>query len=146
MGALRLAIDMCPTLRTMMDFAKIERSAALFNKRFPKAEQMRHAAAHTLELGLTAEDAAKNAFRGAITKGPIVKKKQGPLLIIDGLMDGVLHTTRKGEMLKFDFTQKTINDLKEIQMTLNAAFEPVPEACSLILRARAAQSSNDGTA
>lgn len=99
----------------------------LLEKHFPKWKQIRHASAHSAEIGLNPE---RNWHKAGLRSGQVRKPKGSKMLMMDSFENRTFITTRKGELLRFDVTWENYQYLLEIYDLLRkgvaVAREPQP--------------------
>ena len=82
-----------------------------FDKKFPKAIQLRHAVAHIAEI---TGDFSKNAHRARLSKSLFQKEKGLPAIFSNVFENYKLIVTRKGERLEFDILGSHFEELHKI--------------------------------
>jgi hypothetical protein len=116
------------TLCDLIDGAALEKIISDFRRRFPFRDKVRHAAAHSTEIGSTVADRAKNSIAGSLKKvGFNVEKAEG--LIISGHMHGrTVAYTIEGMLVTCDLTSETLDKLKETQQATYGLLKPTAQA------------------
>lgn len=81
-----------------------QKACDLFDRHFPKYEQLRHAAFHRAEIGHNPE---LNRVKAPISRGPLNKNRDTEVMLQDFFEGDQFMTMRKGEMLKLEIVPAT---------------------------------------
>lgn len=87
----------------------------LFDKKFPKAEQLRHTIAHISEI---TGEFSKNSHKDRLTTRLIQKSSETSMVVINAICDNAFVTTRRGELLEFELTHQHVQELVKIHKDL----------------------------
>lgn len=121
---IRALFGPCPTLRKRTDHTKLRAATKLFEDNFPTFHHIRHAVAHTAELTKNIEAFEKNAYRGELRLGGISIGSHDGAFMLSGAVNGRSFTmTREGEILSYEISQKTADNLRSVVSEAFSAFE-----------------------
>lgn len=109
-SAIRRGLGGCQTIQASFDKGLLKQAGDVFNARFPKAEELRHAVGHSAELSATPTAQELNSVSG--------------LRVKSSLLNSMFTFTWKGELLSVEISRQTCLKLRDVEQQVLAAFLP----------------------
>jgi hypothetical protein len=124
LDALRKQVVRCPIYRGSVDTLKLKQAFSLFNKRFPHANNTRHAIAHAGEVWASPAKAREHRQKEDYASAGVSSVAGGFLMA--GLSERTYSVGWEGKVFEVHMDATTIQKLSEVLHLVNSAFPPVP--------------------
>ena len=115
----------CPRLRSLLISEHLHRARRMFSRKFPKAERVRHGAAHSAEITESKANFDANSFSGNTDGLGLIQGNASKLLVQNVVSDRHYVTTHQGEIVRYELSAETFGSLGEIAREFYLAFDDV---------------------
>jgi hypothetical protein len=122
-----MTLGSCPTIRRGLDATKLRSARKLFNQKFPRNEDARHAVAHAGELWSTPAKVDKNIAREPRHMAEFMGCGIDELVVRDSFVGGRFTNTFEGKVISYELNRLTLSDLEHVKYEFYSAFLTVPE-------------------
>jgi hypothetical protein len=123
-------LEKCPTLKPMVVRKNIESALAEFQRCFPHAKTIRHAAAHPADIFGTARDRQRNAFSGPYRDDKI-QIDDSREIVLSGVRGRKVTVTIGGNIINYELSQASLDIIEDVK---NRILEEFREASEYSLR------------
>ena len=120
-----ISLKNCPTVRALLDHEKLRSARRRFNAVFPDVARVRHAVAHSAEMGETAANFQRNSFSGSADLQAVLIEEAKHIRINNCLMGRRFTTTHDGEIIEYELGYTTLGMLCSIATEFYDGFSAI---------------------
>jgi|GEM_PF-5214178 len=124
----RAEVGSHPTLKSLIDHAKLRNAMKKYERAFPDFPEMRHALAHIPDSKKDQRTRDRNYYKGPfISDGQEIEGDQTMIMVHQSLNGRIFQTTFAGRLLRYEVSKQTLDELVVIKDTFFSGFQAIEE-------------------